>query len=395
MTCGTTTDTAPTLLAEAAAVPTTTKAIATGANLTLDRAIGTMTMPERSVVVPAAIDKTLMNTDGIAVMMHFGRNVTETIASAPSTREIPSHAACTSREAWSARSFAIVTASTPSADRNRALATLGAFRVVSSRDLRDHDDRSADPRSGDLRHLREQGLVEAVRVPGYREQAVALTKEGRSLLEHHRDRDREHPQTFYDGVRRERELEHGVQVYRAYEREAEALLERGARIERVVLDYELKREYQKWLHERDGDRDDYDGHPDRTAEEIEAWAREHDLPYFDDEVHFPDLRIDYEEPDGRWDHDDIEVTTEHYRGAHAASVARSGFVRFGASSARVGGSGRARDPRLAEEFSGERGSRPRCHGVRLHSAPSTLPGAGDAAERVVCPTPVRALGRHR
>lgn len=41
----------------------------------------------------------------------------------------------------------------------RTLATVGAFRVVSSRDLRDHHDRPADPRSGDLRHLREQGLI--------------------------------------------------------------------------------------------------------------------------------------------------------------------------------------------------------------------------------------------
>jgi DNA-binding MarR family transcriptional regulator len=98
---------------------------------------------------------------------------------------------------------------------SRTLATVGVFRVVSSRDLRDHHDRPADPRSGDLRHLREQGLVETVRVPGYREHAVTLTKEGRSLLEHHRDRDRDHQQTFYAGVRRERELEHDVQVYRA------------------------------------------------------------------------------------------------------------------------------------------------------------------------------------
>src|SRR5436309_1750508 len=72
---------------------------------------------------------------------------------------------------------------------SRTLATVGAFRVVSSRDLRDHHDRSADRRSGDLRHLREQGLIETVRVPGYREPAIALTKEGRSLLESHRGRD--------------------------------------------------------------------------------------------------------------------------------------------------------------------------------------------------------------
>ncbi len=221
----------------------------------------------------------------------------------------------------------------------RTLATVGAFRVVSSRDLRDHHDRPLDPRSGDLRHLREQGLVETVRVPGSREHAVALTKAGRSLLEHHRDRDQGHRQTFWNGLKRERELEHDLQVYRAYERQAERLAERGARIERVILDYDLKREYQTWLHGRDRDRADYDGHPDRTDEEIRDWALDHDLPYFNDEVHIPDLRIDYQEADGRWDHDDIEVTTEHYRGAHAASVARSGFSCYGGLSLRIGGRG--------------------------------------------------------
>src|SRR5262249_18847698 len=90
--------------------------------------------------------------------------------------------------------------------------------------------------------------------------------------------------------------------------------------------HELKRDYQTWLHKRDRDRPDYDGHPDRTAEEIRDWALEHDLPYFDGEMHFPDLRVEYQEMDGRWDHDDIEVTTEHYRGEHAASVARGVLV---------------------------------------------------------------------
>jgi hypothetical protein len=115
----------------------------------------------------------------------------------------------------------------------------------------------------------------------------------------------------------------------------------------VILDYQLKNDYQRWLHERDRDRDNYDGHPDRTPDEIRDWAYEHDLPYFDDEVHFPDLRIEYE-LDGRLDHVDIEVITQHYRGAHAASVARSGFKGFRGSSARVGGA--PFDPDYAEEL---------------------------------------------
>jgi hypothetical protein len=193
-----------------------------------------------------------------------------------------------------------------------------------------------------------------VRVPGHRDHAVVLTKDGRSLLERHRDRDQEHGQTFYAGLKREREVDHDLQVYRAYERAEERLLERGVRVERVVLDYELKREYQKWLHERDRERDDYDGHPDRTAEEIREWALEHDLPYFDEEVHFPDVRIEYQEPDGRWDHEHIEVVTPHYRGAHGASVARSGFSCYRVSlsiGGRSGGSrGGGRHPRPAEEL---------------------------------------------
>ena len=77
-------------------------------------------------------------------------------------------------------------------------------------------------------------------------------------------------------------MEHDSQVYRAYLREAERLAERGARIDRVELDYELKGEYQRWLHERDRDRDDADGRPDREPHEIEEWAHDHDLPYFED-----------------------------------------------------------------------------------------------------------------
>jgi hypothetical protein len=197
---------------------------------------------------------------------------------------------------------------------------------------------------------------------------VVLTKAGRCLLESHRDppsrealrrdfaparRDQEHHQRFYAGLARERELEHDLQVYRAYEQAETRLFERGAHIERVVLDHELKGEYQRWLHERDKDHDDYDGHPDRTPDEIREWANEHELPYFDDGVHFPDVRIEYQEADGRWEREDIEVVTPHYRGAHGASVARSGFSRYRGVSLRISGRSGGKGGRLgglAEEL---------------------------------------------
>jgi hypothetical protein len=231
----------------------------------------------------------------------------------------------------------------------RTLSTVGAFRVVPASRLRDHSGAPADPRSGDLRNLREQGLIETVRIPGRRDHAVVLTKRGRELLEHHRDLPENGRQTFYAGLKRARELEHDVQVYDAYVGAADRLHDQGARIDRVVLDYELKRDYQKWLHEHDRDRDDYDGHPDRDADEIRAWAADHDLPYFDEQVHFPDVRIEYEDRDGRRRHEDIEVVTIHYRGAHGAAAARSGFSCYGAGSARTG-AGRSARSRLAEEL---------------------------------------------
>jgi DNA-binding MarR family transcriptional regulator len=233
----------------------------------------------------------------------------------------------------------------------RTLSTVGAFRVVPASKLRDHSGAPTDPRSGDLRSLREQGLVETVRIPGRRDYAVVLTKGGRELLERHRDGDQTSRQAFYAGLKRSRELEHDSQVFDAYLDAADRLHEQGGRIDHVVLDYEMKRDYQKWLHENDAKRDDYDGHPDRDQDEIRLWAMEHDLPYFDDQVHFPDLRIEYEDRDGRQRHEDIEVLTVHYRGAHGSAAARSGFTCYGASSARTG-SGRPRDSHLAEELLG-------------------------------------------
>lgn len=224
---------------------------------------------------------------------------------------------------------------------SRTLATVGAFRVVSERDLR-------DPResAGDLRHLEHQGLVQ--RVPlNEQERAVTLTQDGRGLLERHRGDHSDHRQTFYAGADRARERSHDAQLYRAYLKAAERLQAREARILRVELDRELKREYQRFLHERNrGDRDS-DGRPDRTPEEIQEWAREHGLPYFDGHVHFPDVRIEYQDANGDVRREDLEVTTAHYRGAHGAAAARSGFSIH--AGGRTGGSAPF-DPRVAEEY---------------------------------------------
>jgi hypothetical protein len=232
-------------------------------------------------------------------------------------------------------------------DDSRTLATVGAFRVVAERDLHDRRDESGDAHHRDIRHLRDQGLARFVSLDG-RERAITLTERGHHVLEtQRRDRHSDRQQAFQAGVSRPRELSHDVQVYRAYIHEEQRLCDAGAEIHRVVLEQELKREYQQWLQESNRGRPDSDGRPDRDAHEIEAWAREYDLPYFDESVHFPDLRIEYE-LQGRDRHEDVEVVTEHYRGEHGASVARAGFTCYGRGSGRTGG--RGFDPRVAEDF---------------------------------------------
>jgi DNA-binding MarR family transcriptional regulator len=240
---------------------------------------------------------------------------------------------------------------------SRVLATVGAFRVVAERDL--HDGR--DDTGKGLRHLEREGLVRTSPL-STDDRAVVLTDRGRDLLEANRhdrqERSWEPRQAFYAGLRKPRELTHDSKVYRAYVRAEERIRDQGGRVKRVVLDYELKRDYQRFLHERNRGRKDCDGCPDREPEEIARWAREHDLPYDDGHVHFPDARIEYEERHGRSRHQDIEVVTGHYRGAHAGAVARSGFNCYRAISGMVGGcastgrKGGSRHPRLAEELLG-------------------------------------------
>jgi hypothetical protein len=215
---------------------------------------------------------------------------------------------------------------------SRALATTGAFRVVHADDLRDSRGHSFDPRSGELRHLREQKLVRTIPIRDGRA-LVVLTERGRDVLERNRH---EREQPFYSGLQRPRELLHDAKVYRAYEREVEHLREDGAVINRVMLDTELKREYQQFLQEHNRGKSDSDGRPDRSPDEIARWAMDHDLPEKDGHVQFPDARIVYEDRDGREHTRDIEVETLNYRGAHASAKASSGFSRHSAAGMRVG-----------------------------------------------------------
>lgn len=199
---------------------------------------------------------------------------------------------------------------------SRALATLSAFRVVAETDLNDPRDGRHGSRETQ-KHLEREGLIQTAPLNSD-ERAVTLTDRGRDLLDANRytrgDRSHEPRQAFYSGLKKPRELTHDTSVYRAYQRAEERPREQGGQVRRVVLDYELKRDYQRFLQEHNRGRKGSDGRPDREPEEIARWAREHRLSYYDDQAHFPDARIEYEDRDGRSRHEDNPLAASGPRG---------------------------------------------------------------------------------
>jgi len=227
---------------------------------------------------------------------------------------------------------------------SRVLATVGAFRVLSPNDFGDERG-GQDARHGAWRHLSGQGLLtrETLTDRDGAHYVVALTREGKALLDAHATGPSDRRQEYYADIVKPRELRHDAQLYRLYLEEADRIEQDGGRPTRVILDYELKRDYQRFLN-----RDDASDDPRDIREDRAAFAEAYGLPVIDGHLELPDLRIEYETPDGRLESRDVELETEHYSRGQLAGKARAGFVRY-----RAGSSGRSRggtpfDPRHLE-----------------------------------------------
>jgi hypothetical protein len=200
---------------------------------------------------------------------------------------------------------------------------VGTFRVVPERELTQG---SAASNGADLRSLAEQGLIARTSAIVNHEPTtlVVLTREGKALLDGYSDAGASRQQ-YHAGLVKPRELGHDVQLYRMYQMEAARLEKDGAGITRVVLDYELKRDYQTFLHRKD--------RPEGTTQEgdLQAFAAARQLPIIDGHLELPDLRIEYETEDGRIEHRDVELVTEHYSRGQLAGKAQAGFALYRAS----------------------------------------------------------------
>ena len=212
----------------------------------------------------------------------------------------------------------------------QTLVTLGTFRVVRADDLQAMES-SREAWAGHFRHLRDAGLMDVKTVTINRESvAVAvLTEKGKSLLEAHQNQLNGRPaQAFHAGLVKPRELAHDAQLFRLFQAEAARIEADGGRIERVVLDYELKREYQTFLNRPSREHD---------QENVSTFAAARELPVVDGHLELPDLRIEYETADGRLEHRDVELVTEHYSRAQLAGKTAAGFSMYRAVGARPGG----------------------------------------------------------
>jgi hypothetical protein len=199
----------------------------------------------------------------------------------------------------------------------RTLVDLGKFRVVDAADLADLAYAGQrEQMQNDLRHLLRQGLVQKGVFAGPEETArelLTLSKRGQRLLRSNRMVPGD--QSIYSGFVKPRDANHDANLYRLYHKELTRILNEGGRNPRVILDFELKRKINR--------------HIARLGREARPEiARNHGLRVVRGRIPVPDVRIEYEKPNGEMARVDLELITEHYRGPSLNDKVQAGFSLY-------------------------------------------------------------------
>ena len=219
------------------------------------------------------------------------------------------------------------------------------YRVTFTDDLK-QDAGDSNRFKDDLRSLKEQGLIEERTVTRLREGRVAdvvsVTHEGKALLDHHRDPEHSSEQVYYCGWVKPGEVWHDACLFRMV-RQVEAELEQqGSRVQRVVLDDELKGVAYRAFQEARSN-----GEPDRYARLAVAEAQ--GLHVHNDHLVFPDVRLEVQDRDGTERTVDLELVTKEYHRGHLGGKAAAGFRMFSTGSGSSRG-GTPQDQRLVERL---------------------------------------------
>ncbi len=206
-------------------------------------------------------------------------------------------------------------------DQSKMLQDLGAFRTIAANSLRKHLYDNNDERfRKDLRSLREQRLL-AVE-PGSRANGeyLALTKAGKELTQSALRSNGN--QAVYSGIVKKRELRHDAAIYDVYQKEARKISKSGGTPNRVVLDFELKKQVNRQLAKI---QTIPPAERERQRQEI---AEAHGLKIVEGKVQFPDVRIEFESRDQEQCKVDLECVTGHYKASQIAAKAAAGFKLY-------------------------------------------------------------------
>lgn len=200
-----------------------------------------------------------------------------------------------------------------------AMLEIGKFRAIGFEDLREFAYAGDKGRVRlDIENLFRQGLLQMKSIPheemGSR-QLMALTKVGHRLLVQNRFASKN--QALYFGFSNPREAHHDADLYRLYQKAADGIERAGGGNLRVVLDFELKKRVYHDLAKLGPDR--------ASSESQRTVAERHGLQVVRGKIPLPDVRIEYDTPEGDRARADIELVTSNYRLRGLAEKVRAGF----------------------------------------------------------------------
>jgi hypothetical protein len=199
----------------------------------------------------------------------------------------------------------------------RMLTDVGKFRVVAAADLAHlaYDGRNQQAQQ-DLQNLLHQGLIGKGSFADPEQtsrELLTLTKRGHDLLRANHLVPKN--QAIYHGFVRPRNANHDADLYKLYNKGLLHVAKEGGRNPRVVLDVELSRKINQDIAKLGRD----------ARPEI---ARHHGLRVVRDRIPIPDVRIEYEQPDGQMARLDLELVTEHYGRRSRADKVNAGFSLY-------------------------------------------------------------------
>ena len=224
------------------------------------------------------------------------------------------------------------------------LSEVGKFRVTAAKDLAEltyNGDRAR--MENDIENLARQGLVRVTSISDSDHNpmpVITLTQEGQQFLS--RGKVLRPDQVTYYGLKKPKEAIHDAELYRLYHKVADEIEERGGRVLRVKLDYEMKRELYSRIARYSDERGQLE---DDLKQKI---ANQYHLKVVSGEIPIPDLRIEYvRQNEHEIQRRDLELATDHYRPRGLAQKARAGFQIY----ARRGDTDRLRRIRDDRELS--------------------------------------------